>query len=61
MASAGLADLQAEVQKLRQELEVAKHAETPSEEIYVGQYLLERLAQLGVTVSLLCFRPHSRY
>ncbi|EIN12769.1 pyruvate decarboxylase [Punctularia strigosozonata HHB-11173 SS5] len=49
MSSAGLADLTAEVANLRQQLELAKHAETPSEEIFVGAYLLERLAQLGVT------------
>ena len=54
MTTQAVASLQAEVNKLRHELQTLKvHGESSSlagETLYVGQYLVERLAQLGVTV-----------
>ncbi|KZT19511.1 pyruvate decarboxylase [Neolentinus lepideus HHB14362 ss-1] len=49
MSTAGVAELQAEVVRLRHELETVKVGQDAGEQIYVGSYLLERLAQLGVT------------
>ena len=49
-----VANLQSEVSKLRHELQTLKvEDETPhlaGEQIYIANYLLERLAQLGVKV-----------
>lgn len=53
MTTAAVAQLQAEVNRLRHELSTVKaHEQAPgtSDSIYVGQYLVERLVQLGVTV-----------
>ena len=54
MTTQAVASLQAEVNKLRHELQTLKvHGESSSlagETLYVGQYLVEQLAQLGVTV-----------
>ncbi|EPQ54543.1 pyruvate decarboxylase THI3 [Gloeophyllum trabeum ATCC 11539] len=49
MTSANVAELQAEVNRLRHELETVKVGQDTGDQIYVGSYLLERLAQLGVT------------
>ena len=49
-----IATLQKEISHLRHELKTAAESHPAvSERIRVGDYLLERLAQLGVTVSLL--------
>lgn len=54
MSTAAVAQLQAAVNRLQHELATVKLAEqsphTTSEQIYIGQYLVERLVQLGVTV-----------
>lgn len=52
MSTAAVAQLQAEVNRLRHELSTVKaHEQSPEsgEQIFVGQYLVERLVQLGVT------------
>ncbi|CCM04944.1 uncharacterized protein FIBRA_07141 [Fibroporia radiculosa] len=52
MTTSAVAQLQAEVTRLRHELSTIKaHEQAPesSETIFVGQYLVERLVQLGVT------------
>ncbi|ESK94985.1 pyruvate decarboxylase [Moniliophthora roreri MCA 2997] len=48
MATTSAESLQAEVNRLRLELQALK-VEDGSEQIYIGDYLLKRLAQLGVT------------
>ena len=58
MTTQAVASLQAEVNKLRHELQTVKveagSAAAPSDiandGMFVGQYLIERLVQLGVTV-----------
>ena len=54
MSTQAVASLQAEVNRLRHELQTVRlngQASTlAGETMYVGQYLVERLAQLGVTV-----------
>ncbi|EJF63216.1 pyruvate decarboxylase [Dichomitus squalens LYAD-421 SS1] len=53
MTTQAVASLQAEVNKLRHELQTLKvggeSSSLADETLYVGQYLVERLAQLGVT------------
>ncbi|PCH40281.1 pyruvate decarboxylase [Wolfiporia cocos MD-104 SS10] len=51
MTTAAVAQLQAEVNRLRHELSTVRaHEQAPTgESIFVGQYLVERLVQLGVT------------
>jgi hypothetical protein len=49
MSQEQIAALQAEVNRLKTDLAASKQDE--GELIYVGQYLIERLVQLGVTVS----------
>jgi hypothetical protein len=49
MSQEQIAALQAEVNQLKTDLAASKQDE--GELIYVGQYLIERLVQLGVTVS----------
>lgn len=57
MTTAAVAQLQAAVNRLQHELTTIKISEqsphTTGEQIYVGQYLVERLVQLGVTVRAL--------
>lgn len=57
MSTTAIAQLQAAVNRLQHELTTIKIAEqsphTTSEQIYIGQYLVERLVQLGVTVRAL--------
>lgn len=53
MTSRAVASLHAEVNRLRHEIQTLKvdsHIPEAGEQVYIGQYLLERLAQLGVTV-----------
>ena len=55
MTSKAVASLQAEVNRLRHELQTLKvegESTMADETMFVGQYLVERLVQLGVTVSL---------
>lgn len=55
--AASAARLQKEVNHLRHELKtVAEGHPASAEHVTVGDYLLERLTQLGVTVSTLCRR-----
>ncbi|KAI0755076.1 pyruvate decarboxylase [Daedaleopsis nitida] len=52
MATQAVASLQAEVNRLRHELQTIKtgnESTVAAETMYVGQYLVERLAQLGIT------------
>ena len=49
-----VASLQAEVAQLRHELQTIKGS-ADGDSLFVGQYLIERLVQLGVTVSVLPF------
>lgn len=54
MTSQAVASLQAEVNRLRHELQTLKvdsHSTIAGDTMFVGQYLVERLVQLGVTVS----------
>ena len=60
--AASAANLHKEISHLRHELKTSKGHPASSEKIRVGDYLLERLAQLGVTVSTIlfdvwCLRP----
>ena len=54
MSTQAVASLQAEVNRLRHELQTVRlngqFSALAGETMYVGQYLVERLAQLGVTV-----------
>lgn len=54
MSTQAVASLQAEVNRLRHELQTVRLngqvSALAGETMYVGQYLVERLAQLGVTV-----------
>lgn len=53
MATQAVASLQAEVNRLRHELQTIKtgsESTVADETMYVGQYLVERLAQLDITV-----------
>ena len=53
MTTQAVASLQAEVNRLRHELQtmnVGNESTVATETMYVGQYLVERLVQLGVTV-----------
>lgn len=52
MATKTHEELQAEVTKLRTEQNTFKNAESAGETITIGGYLVERLAQLEVTVSI---------
>lgn len=46
-----VASLHTEVTRLRHELQTLKHESPAADEtLYVGQYLVERLVQLGITV-----------
>ncbi len=47
-----MSGLQSQVNRLKLELKTFQ-VDAGAEEIYIGQYLLERLKQLGVTVSRL--------
>ena len=52
---ASTAHLHKEISNLRHELKTTVEGHpASSEQIRVGDYLLERLAQLGATVSILC-------
>ena len=50
MSSEATVSLQAEVNRLRHELQTTKEEYEGLEQITIGDYILERLAQLGVTV-----------
>ena len=56
MSTQAVASLQAEVNRLRHELQTVRLngqvSALAGETMYVGQYLVERLAQLGVTVCI---------
>ena len=56
MSTQAVASLQAEVNRLRRELQTVRLngqvSALAGETMYVGQYLVERLAQLGVTVRI---------
>ena len=56
MSTQAVASLQAEVNRLRHELQTVRLngqvSALAGETMYVGQYLVERLAQLGVTVRI---------
>lgn len=52
-----VASLQAEVNRLRHELQTVSAGQDSSiagETMYVGQYLVERIVQLGITVRIQC-------
>lgn len=56
MTTQAVASLQSEVNRLRHELQTLKtgnESTLAAETLYVGQYLVERLVQLGVTVRIL--------
>ena len=54
-----VASLQAEVAQLRHELQTVKGGVGSDDSMFVGQYLIERLVQLGVTVSAALVAPLS--